>query len=114
MALKKYCVIVLLAITAIVLSAGSPIAIADELPSGLFTGWLEYGGYNRTYEYYIPSSYNGSQAVPLLFSFHGLGSSGTETGGEIVHVGTRFNHAAIKAAPAGVSFQTRKCVGPYM
>jgi polyhydroxybutyrate depolymerase len=76
-ALKKYCVIALLAIMAMVLSAGIPIAVADEPSSGLFTGWMEYGEYNRTYEYYIPSSYDGSQAVPLLFSFHGLGSSGT-------------------------------------
>jgi polyhydroxybutyrate depolymerase len=75
--LKKYCVIALLAIMAMVLSAGSPIAAADEPSAGLFMGWMEYGGYNRTYEYYIPSSYNSSQAVPLLFSFHGLGSSGT-------------------------------------
>jgi polyhydroxybutyrate depolymerase len=35
-------------------------------------------GFNRTFEYYIPSSYNGSTAVPLLFSFHGLGSNGPE------------------------------------
>jgi len=87
MALKKYLIIALLAITAMVLSLGAPIAVAQESPPeytpGLHTGWMtELGGdnitYNRTYEYYIPSSYTGSEEVPLLFSFHGLGSSGID------------------------------------
>lgn len=52
---------------------------ADDPIAGEFlTGSLEHGGYNRTYEYYIPSGYAGSEAVPLLFSFHGLGSRGVE------------------------------------
>jgi len=86
MALKKYCVISLLIIMAMVLSMGSPIALAEYSPEfspGLHTGWMmELGGYNvtynRTYEYYIPSSYTGSEEVPLLFSFHGLGSNGID------------------------------------
>jgi len=83
MALKRYCVIALLVIMAMVLPVGSSIVVALESPpefsSGLHTGWMEEtyesGTYNRTFEYYIPSSYGGSD-VPLLFSFHGLGSSG--------------------------------------
>ena len=86
MALKKYCVIALVAIMAMVLSVGSPIALAEYSPEsspGLHTGWMtELGGdnitYNRTYEYYIPPGYDGSEAVPLLFSFHGLGSNGID------------------------------------
>ncbi len=90
MALKKYCVISLLVIMAMVLSVGSSIAVADplspgppDLSPGLHTGWMiELGGdnitYNRTYEYYIPSSYTDSEEVPLLFSFHGLGSNGID------------------------------------
>jgi len=89
MALKKYCVIALLAIVAIVLSVCSPIALADYSPESspeLHTGWMmeTYDGYNgtwscnRTYLYYIPSGYTSSTAVPLLFSFHGIGSSGEE------------------------------------
>jgi polyhydroxybutyrate depolymerase len=74
MAVKKHCVITLLAIMVMVLSVGGSVAVADE-PT-LQSGEMEYGGYDRTYEYYIPSSYDGSEAVPLLFSFHGLGSSG--------------------------------------
>jgi len=76
MALKKYCVIALVAIMAMVLSVGSPIVVADG--SGLQSGVIESGGLNRTYEYYIPTGYTGSEEVPLLFSFHGLGSNGVE------------------------------------
>ncbi len=84
MALKKYCIIALVAVMVMVLSVGSPIVVAEYSPEsspGLHTGWMmELGGdnitYNRTYEYYIPTGYTGSEEVPLLFSFHGLGSSG--------------------------------------
>ena len=90
MALKKYSIIALLVIMSMVLSVGSSIPVAAELESGppesssgLHTGWMtELGGdnitYNRTYEYYIPTGYDGSEAVPLLFSFHGLGSNGID------------------------------------
>jgi len=75
MALKKYCVIALLVIMAMVLPVGSPIVVADE-PT-LSSGSMPYGGYTRTWEYYVPTSYNASgDPVPLVFSFHGLGSSG--------------------------------------
>ncbi len=77
-ALKRCCVIALLAIMALVLPAEST-AVAQEYSSGFHTGWMEQTcnniSYNRGYEYYIPSSYDGSEAVPLLFSFHGAGSS---------------------------------------
>ena len=83
---KKYSVIALLVIMAMVLSVGSPVVVGQqsspEPAAGLHTGWMvksyESGTYNRTYEYYIPSSYDGSEAVPLLFSFHGLGSNGDD------------------------------------
>jgi polyhydroxybutyrate depolymerase len=90
MALKKYFTIALVVIMAILLSVGSSIPVAADPVSqgpsdsspGLHTGWMteNYTSviYNRTFEYYIPSSYNDSTAVPLLFSFHGLGSTGDE------------------------------------
>jgi polyhydroxybutyrate depolymerase len=90
MALKKYCIIALLVIMAMVLPVGSSIVVAappPEYTSGLHTGWMwetynsTYNGTwscNRTFEYYIPSTYNNSTAVPLLFSFHGLGSTGDQ------------------------------------
>jgi polyhydroxybutyrate depolymerase len=87
MALKKYFIIALVTIMVMVLSVGGLITVAQESPPesspGLHTGWMmELGGdnitYNRTFEYYIPTSYTGFEEVPLLFSFHGLGSTGDE------------------------------------
>ncbi|MFB4162235.1 PHB depolymerase family esterase [Alteribacillus sp. JSM 102045] len=39
---------------------------------------FEFDGYERTYQYYVPSSYNGKKAVPLMLSFHGRGSNSDE------------------------------------
>jgi len=75
MALKKYCVIALVSIMAMVLPVGSSIAVADGY--GLQSGSMDYGGYTRTWKYYVPTSYNETgDPVPLVFSFHGVGSSG--------------------------------------
>lgn len=48
----------------------------DDNKTGLKKAELEIDGLKRTFEYYIPSSYTDNQATPLLFSFHGAGSSG--------------------------------------
>lgn len=37
-----------------------------------------HNGINREYVLYIPNSYDGSSAVPLLFNFHGYGGSAGE------------------------------------
>ena len=98
MTLRKYCVIALVVIMAMMLPMASSIPVAAELASGganitpgLHTGWMTENytttgnngtsnittwTSNRTFEYYIPDSYNNNTAVPLLFSFCGLGSSG--------------------------------------
>ncbi len=39
-------------------------------------GTIECGGVERTYEYYLPSSYDGKTPVPLVLSFHGYQSNG--------------------------------------
>jgi len=39
---------------------------------------LEHDGISRDYAVYIPDSYTGDDAVPLLFNFHGFGSNGFE------------------------------------
>jgi uncharacterized repeat protein (TIGR02543 family) len=92
MALKKYGIIALVVIMAMLLPAGSSILVtafpssgSPDFSPGLHTGWINETSsvnsswvFNRTFEYYIPDGYPGSEAVPLLFSFHGLGSTGLE------------------------------------
>jgi polyhydroxybutyrate depolymerase len=39
---------------------------------------MEHGGYERTFDYYVPPSYDGSEAIPVVFSFHGLGRDPAE------------------------------------
>ena len=39
---------------------------------------LVHDGMNREYIIYVPNSYDGTSAVPLLFNFHGFGGSGSE------------------------------------
>lgn len=48
---------------------------AEQVTGEVVDGSMIYDDLERTYEYYVPSSYNGSEPMPLLFSFHGLGSS---------------------------------------
>ena len=78
MALKKYGIIALLVIMAMVLPVGSSIVVAappPEYTSGLHTGWMWETStvnsswvFNRTFEYYIPTSYNGfNSGPPVIF-----------------------------------------------
>jgi len=39
---------------------------------------IVHDGLNREYVIYIPTSYNGSNAVPMLFNFHGFGGSASD------------------------------------
>lgn len=43
-----------------------------------FSGSIQSGGLTRDYRVYIPASYNGTKAVPLLFNLHGYGSNNLE------------------------------------
>ena len=36
---------------------------------------LNIGGIQREYKLYVPASYNGSEKVPIVFCFHGLGDN---------------------------------------
>ncbi|MEM0083608.1 MAG: hypothetical protein QW102_03715, partial [Candidatus Nezhaarchaeales archaeon] len=38
--------------------------------------WVVVDGLNRTYHYYVPSYYNGTQRMPLVISLHGAWSCG--------------------------------------
>jgi polyhydroxybutyrate depolymerase len=39
---------------------------------------LEFDGATRTYQLYVPPSYRGTRAVPVVFNFHGYGSSAVQ------------------------------------
>lgn len=71
MVLRKHYSVAILTIMLLILLGWGTLAAAGEL----FSGTLEHNGHVRTYDYYVPSGYDGSKAVPLVFSFHGLGSN---------------------------------------
>jgi polyhydroxybutyrate depolymerase len=52
-------------------------------------GSLNHGGLNRTFVYYVPTSWNQSQQLPLLIVLHGL----TQTGPGVMNI-TNFNDIA--------------------
>lgn len=39
---------------------------------------IMHGGLNREYVLYIPNSYDGTSAVPILFNFHGFGDNASD------------------------------------
>lgn len=45
-------------------------------PGTYKSAWIMLDGFNRTYHYYVPTSYDGTKPVPLVFSLHGGGSCG--------------------------------------
>ncbi|MEA2697734.1 MAG: polyhydroxybutyrate depolymerase, partial [Myxococcales bacterium] len=49
-----------------------------SLKAGNTTVMLQFGGVAREYIVYVPTSYDGSQRVPLVLDIHGLTSNATE------------------------------------
>jgi polyhydroxybutyrate depolymerase len=43
--------------------------------AGQFSESYSYNGATRTYQLYVPRRYDGTRAVPVVFEFHGYGSS---------------------------------------
>lgn len=50
-------------------------ALQAEEKTGLQQDSITVQSRERTFEYYVPRSYSGEEQVPLLFSFHGRGST---------------------------------------
>lgn len=50
----------------------------NSLAQQTITSNLMHGGINREFILYIPANYTGSEAVPLLFNFHGYTSNATQ------------------------------------
>ena len=57
---------------------GAPCTPAKPQPSGQSTVQITSGGVDRNYILYVPRSYSGSTAVPVVFDFHGWGSTATQ------------------------------------
>ncbi len=47
----------------------------NEAATGTVYGTLQHGGLEREYILYVPDSYTGSKAVPLVLNFHGYTST---------------------------------------
>ncbi|MFE8699379.1 alpha/beta hydrolase family esterase [Cytobacillus sp. FJAT-54145] len=48
---------------------------ASEVTYDIKQGTMKFDGLDRTYKYYIPTTYTKKKSVPLMLSFHGSGSS---------------------------------------
>ena len=51
----------------------TPIDASNTNTTGLFTQTLSHDGVTREYVIYVPDSYDGTSAVPLMLNFHGYG-----------------------------------------
>ncbi len=54
------------------------LVISISFSQTTVNGSTVHNGLTRTYSFYIPALYNGSQAYPLVFNLHGYSSNGTE------------------------------------
>jgi len=61
-------------------SSGDPAACPDTpVRPGEYVGLqLEFDGRTRNYNMFVPSGYDGSEATPLVFNFHGFGSNAAQ------------------------------------
>jgi len=58
--------------------SATPCSPTRPHAAGTFAGNLLTSWGTRTYRLHVPPSYSGTQAVPLVLDFHGLGSNGGE------------------------------------
>ena len=110
--------------TAAAVPSGAPCTPAKPQPAGQSTVHVTFGGLDRDYILYVPRSYTGSTAVPVVFDFHGFGSTANQQifygdfrpladrdaflivapDGEGTGVGRHFNVAALPGQPDDVAF----------
>ena len=60
------------------LPSGTPCTPAKPRPAGQSAVHITSGGVDRDYVLYVPRSYTGSNAVPVVFNFHGFGSTANQ------------------------------------
>jgi polyhydroxybutyrate depolymerase len=84
------------------------VAPACDRPAtaGLAERTMQSGGEDRQYLLYVPESYSGTEAVPLVVNLHGSGSSGEEqlSGSELQ--GVADEHGFVVVAPDAGIIQT--------
>lgn len=56
----------------------SPVEVEETIQKGQITAEINVNGLSRSYILYVPQSYTGDEALPLVFNFHGLGSNAFE------------------------------------
>jgi polyhydroxybutyrate depolymerase len=61
-------------------SSTTTARVACERPhaAGQFAEKFDFEGKARTYQLYVPPSYRGTSAVPVVFNFHGYGSNAVQ------------------------------------
>lgn len=73
----------------------------DRPPVGSSSGSLPFGGVERTYLLHVPASYDAAEPVPVVFNFHGHGSSAQQ---QLVYADFRplaEEHGFVVVAPDG-------------
>jgi polyhydroxybutyrate depolymerase len=105
-------------------AAASPCSPAKPQPAGQSTVNISFAGTDRDYVLYVPKSYTGSSAVPVVFNFHGFGSNASQQmaygdfrpladrddflivapDGESAAIGRHFNVAQLPGQPDDVAF----------
>ena len=71
---RSFCLTLLtLSLLAFLLKAEEPRA--DPISHGLLARTIQVGNFERTYELYVPRSYDGQTALPLLLMLHGGGGT---------------------------------------
>lgn len=83
------------------------------LPPGNHDGSVSSEGHDRTYVVHVPSNYTGDEPVPLVFDFHGYGSSGAGQMGASGFRELSDEHGFVAVYPDGVggSWHVNGCCG---
>ncbi|HEX2672676.1 MAG TPA: PHB depolymerase family esterase [Polyangiaceae bacterium] len=86
-------------------SAGAPSVTCPTtvLKPGNTDKTLSVGGSSRSYTLHVPSTYDGTKAVPLVLDFHGLGGNGKSESTSSPYPAQTDPDGVIMAFPTGLS-----------
>lgn len=97
-------------------AASPPEPVSCPVPAmraGNHEGSVQHGGRERTYVVHVPTTYTGSEPVPVVFDFHGYGSSGSGQMGASGFRELSDEHGFVGVYPNGVggSWHVNGCCG---